>query len=85
MHRYLTQTAETYRINTEEEVKETLEEFKAASAYEIKKASYEKKQIKEKGEVVDEYWLLTVTKIFNDSKEPANIVDIKYEVDYDSY
>lgn len=80
MSRYLTQTVETYRVNTEEEVKETLEEFKAAAAYEVKKASYEKKQVKEKGEVVDEYWILSVTKVFNDAKEPINKIDINYEV-----
>lgn len=81
MSRYLTQTVETYRINTEEEVKETLEEFKAETGYEVKKASYEKKQTKEKGEVVDEYWILSVTKIFNDPKEPYSKVNIVYDID----
>lgn len=80
MSRYLTQTVESYRVNTEEEVDSTLEEFKAAAEYEVKKATYEKKQVKEKGEVVDEYYMLTVTKLFNNQKEPETYVEIKYEV-----
>lgn len=82
MSKYLAKTVETYRVNTEEEVKAVLEEFKMDSMYELKKAAYEKKEVKEKGEIVDEFWVLTVTKLFNDLKLPDRAITVKYEGDY---
>lgn len=82
MSKYLAKTVETYRVSTEEEVKSVLEDFKMDSMYEVKKATYEKKEVKEKGEVVDEFWVLTVTKLFNDLKYPDRAIAIKYEGDY---
>jgi len=79
MSKYLTSTMEIYRIDTEEEVNKTLEDFKQEGIYEVKKTSYEKKEIKEKGEVVDEFYLLTVKKVFNDPKYPNTSINIIYE------
>ena len=34
-----------------------------------------------KGEVIDEYWKLTLTKLFNDIKEADTLVNVSYEVE----
>lgn len=73
---YLIKTVETYRLGSEPEVEEFLANQK--EKYEIVKYNSERKEIKEKKEVVDTYYLLTVTKIFNDPKEPERIIEIEY-------
>lgn len=77
--KYLISTTETYRINSEEEVKTFLEELKKDNSFTIKKYSSIKKELKQKGEVVDEWIRFTVTKEFNSEKEPYDVIDITYE------
>lgn len=79
--RYLISTTETYRLNSEEEVKSFLEELKKDRTFEIKKYSSIKKEAKQKGEVVDEWIRFTVTKEFNSEKEPCDSIKIKYDVE----
>jgi hypothetical protein len=81
MKRYLTKTTETYRLNTEAEVETFLKELKSDSSFELSKYTSTKKQVKAKGEVVDEYIKFEVTKIFNDEKEPNALIDVKYDID----
>ena len=50
-------------------------------SYTLGKYTSEHKEKKSKGEVIDEYWKLSLTKLFNDIKEPNSIVEIKYEVE----
>lgn len=76
---YLIQTTEVYRIPSESEVKAFIEEQKSKYSYEIKKYSSELKQVKQKGEIVDEYYKFSIVKNFNNEKEPENPVSIKYE------
>lgn len=77
--KYLISTTETYRINSEEEVKAFLEELKKDNNFTIKKYSSVKKELKQKGEVIDEWIRFTVTKEFNSEKEPYDVIDISYE------
>lgn len=77
--KYLISTTETYRINSEEEVKAFLEELKKDDNFEIKKYSSIKKELKQKGEVVDDWIRFTVTKEFNSEKEPYDKVKVNYE------
>ena len=79
--KYLTTTTETYRINTEEEVKAFLEELKKDKTFTIKKYSSTKKELKQKGEVIDEWIRFTVTKEFNSEKEPYDEIKITYETE----
>lgn len=79
--RYLITTTETYRLNDENEVKTFLEELKKDGNFEIKKYSSVKKELKQKGEVIDEWIRFTVTKEFNAEKEPEFNVTVKYETD----
>lgn len=80
--KYLVQTVETYRADTEVEAQELINEGKAASEYNLTKYASEKKDIKVKGEgVVGEYYKVTLTKVFTDIKEPDAIANVIYEVE----
>ena len=43
---------------------------------------YKHKEIKQKGDVIDEYELVTVKKLFNNEKEPDNEIKITYGMDF---
>jgi hypothetical protein len=60
--------------------KSFLEELKKDPAFTVTKYSSVKKELKQKGEVVDEWIRFSVTKVFNNEKEPDSIIDISYEV-----
>jgi hypothetical protein len=81
MSKYLIQTTEIYRADTENEVKTLIEDAKSAREYTLSKYSSEKKDIKVKGEgVVGEYYKVSLTKIFTDIKEPVVQAEVTYEV-----
>lgn len=81
MSKYLVSTIETYRVDTEAEATRAIEEAKQESSYVLGKYTSEHKERKSKGEVIDEYWKLTLTKIFNDIKEADTPVTVSYEVE----
>lgn len=77
--KYLTNVVETYRIGTVAEVQSFHEELKNNPQFTLASFGYKTKQIKEKKEVVEEYQLVTVKKLFNDEKEPDSSIEIEYE------
>ena len=79
--RYLIQTVETYRADTEVEAQGIITEAKEAGEYTLTKQVSEKKEVKAKGEVVDEYYKVTLTKLFTDIKEPDAVASVIYEVE----
>lgn len=79
--RYLIQTVETYRADTEAEAQGIIAEAKAAREYNLTKYTSEKKEVKAKGEVIDEYYKVTLTKVFTDIKEPDAVANVIYEVE----
>ena len=81
MSKYLVSTTETYRVDTENEATKAIEEAKQDGSYVLGKYTSEHKERKSKGEVIDEYWKLTLTKVFNDIKEADTPVTVKYEVE----
>ena len=81
MSKYLVSTVETYRVDTEVEATKAIEEAKNDNSYVLGKYTNEHKERKSKGEIIDEYWKLSLTKLFNDIKMPDSIVDINYEVE----
>lgn len=81
MSKYLISTAEVYRVDTEGEVDTFIAEAKENSDYILTKYNCEHKETKSKGEVIDEYFKVTLTKSFTDIKEPGRQVDIIYEED----
>lgn len=78
MSKYLIRTVETYRVANETEAKRTIEEAKNDKTYTLSKYSDEYKCSKSKGEIVDEWHRVTLTKDFNVEKEPDTSVDITY-------
>ena len=79
MSRYLIQTVETYRVDSEAEAKNLIEEAKKEGIYQLKKYNSEYKERKQKGEVVDAWYKVTIVKVFTDEKEPNTQVDISYD------
>ena len=79
--KYLIQTTEIYRASNEAEAQELINEAKQAGEYELAKYSSEKKEVKSKGEVIDEYMKVSLTKTFNNIKEPITTAIITYEVE----
>ena len=81
MSKYLVSTVETYRVDSEAEVKQAIEEAKQNKSFTLTKYTSEYKERKLKGEVVDQYFKLQLTKVFNDIKEPDTYVDVNYKVE----
>lgn len=65
-------------MNNEEEALRFIEESKNDSKYVLSKYSSQKKEIKQKGEVIDEYVVVTLTKQFNTEKEPEDRIEVNY-------
>lgn len=76
--KYLISTVETYRADNETEAKELIENAKQDNNFVLAKYSSEYKERKQKGEVVDAYYKVTLTKVFDDIKEPCNSVSVSY-------
>jgi hypothetical protein len=79
MANYLIKTTEVYRCDSEQEAKNLIEEAKKASLYTVTKSSSEIRTIKQKGEIVDEWRRVTITKSFTEEKEPYGQVYVSYD------
>ena len=80
--RYLLNTTEKYRVETVEEVELLHEEFLKDNRYTVNSFGYTTKYIKEKGEIIGEYQVITVKKTFNEEKDPGVDVTVNYEVSF---
>ena len=78
--KYLINTTEVYRVDTIEAVEALNEEVKSDGRYEVASFTYKAKNKKLKGEIIDEWYQVTVKKVFNDEKDPFTSVAVKYEV-----
>ena len=76
--KYLTQVTETYRVDDEERVLEMIEEAKQDKRFTLTKHTSQYKERKAKGEVIDAWYKVTLTKQFTDEKEPDANVTISY-------
>ena len=61
---YLIKVTEQYRCDTEEEARKLIEEAKRSGQYTVTKSSSEIKTLKQKGEIVDEWRRVLITKEF---------------------
>lgn len=77
---YLCSTVETYRADYEHEADELINMARESRLYDLKKSSVQKKEIKVKGEVVDEFFLVSLAKNIQDPKNPEVNVKLNYEV-----
>lgn len=78
--RYLLKVVDTYRVGTVEEVEQLHEELLDNPNFTLTAYSYKTKYIKAKGEIIEEYQVVTATKVFNDEKDADSSVNIIYEV-----
>lgn len=76
---YLISVQETYRVDTEEEVERLIEEAKRNGKYSLAKYTRAYKVKKQKGEIVEDWYRVTLTKEFNEEKEPDRFVEVTYE------
>lgn len=76
--KYLTQVTETYRVDDEEEVLRMIDEAKQDKKFTLTKHTSQFKEKKQKGEVIDAWYKVTLTKTFCDEKEPDANVTITY-------
>lgn len=78
--KHLINTIETYRVDTVEEVEKLHEEMKNDPCFTLASFSYKTKYLKSKGEIIDEWQLVTAKKVFNDEKAPEVNYNITYAV-----
>lgn len=82
MNKYLVSATEVYRVDNEESAAALIDEAKAETKYVLAKYSSVKKEKKAKGEIVDEWYQVTLVKKFNDEKDPISNIDVNYEVSF---
>lgn len=78
MSRYLIKVTEQYRCDSEAEANQLINEAKESHEYTVIKSSNEIKTLKQKGEIVDEWRRVLITKEFNVEKEPESYIMPKY-------
>ena len=79
MLKYVISDTTVYRVPTVKDVEDLHEELSHDPKFTLTNFGYRTKYIKEKGEVVEEYQLVTAKKVFTDEKEPSGCVNIRYE------
>lgn len=75
--KYLTDVTEVYRVDSEAEADQLLETAKASGV--LNKYSCVYKERKQKGEIIDSWYKVTLNKKFTDEKEPDKQMAINYE------
>lgn len=80
--KYLITNTEVYRVETEEEAELLINEAKADSKYVLTKYNCEKKERKQKGDVIDSYFKVSLVKSFNEEKDPITDITVSYEVQF---
>lgn len=78
MSAYLIKTTQQYRCDTEAEAQNLINTAKKANEYIVTKSSSEIKTLKQKGEVIDEWRRVLITKEFTTEKEPSSQIIAKY-------
>lgn len=78
MSTYLIKVTQQYRCDTEGEAVQLINEAKESHRYTVVKSSSEIKTTKQKGEIVDEWRRVLITKEFTSEKEPLDQIQISY-------
>ncbi|AXF52465.1 MAG: hypothetical protein [Caudoviricetes sp.] len=79
MAAYLIKSVETYRLPTETAVEQFLNKLKEDPIFEVIKYTSTKKDIKERNEIVESFYRVEVTKVFNEEKFPDSEIEVIYE------
>lgn len=77
--RYLLKVVDTYRVPTVADVEALHDELLANPTFDLVAFSYKTKYIKAKGEIIEEYQVVSATKVFTDEKSPERTVTVEYE------
>lgn len=80
--KYLINSVDTYRVATVADVETLHDELLNDSHFTLAAFSYKTKYIKQKGEIVDEYQLVTAKKLFNEEKDPGTTIGINYTMEF---
>ena len=78
MSKYLINTVETFRVDSESEGKQFVEDMSDCGG-EIVKHSIEYKKQKSKGEVVQSWYRVTIKRVSNDEKDPIDSYSLSTE------
>ena len=76
--KYMISDTTVYRVETVAEVEKLHDELLADNNFTLAAFSYKTKYIKSKGEIIDEYQVVTAKKVFTEEKEPGVQVDVTY-------
>ena len=83
MIKYVLKSTIEYRLESVEDVKEFEKELRNQAinnGYVLSAYGYTKKETKAQGEIVDEYFVVKATLLFNVAKEPTlPVVDVEYK------
>lgn len=85
MATYLVKTQEIYRVSTDAEANTLINEAKEDPGYTLTKYNCQSKETKSKGEVIDEWYQVTLCKAFTEEKEPDRKVHINYTEEEPNY
>lgn len=80
--KYLINSVDTYRVATVADVEALHDELLNDKHFTLAAFSYKTKYIKQKGEIIDEYQLVTAKKLFNEEKDPGTDISIDYKVGF---
>ena len=80
MSDFLITATEVYRVESENAAEYLINTAKEDPSYILVKYNCEHKTRKAKGEIIDEWYKVTLVKSFNDEKEPGTLVKVSYEV-----
>jgi hypothetical protein len=78
--KHLIYTTEVYRVDSMDAVESLRAEVEDDNRYAVSSFSYKAKCKKEKGEIIDEWYQVTVKKVFDDEKDPVANINVYYEV-----
>jgi hypothetical protein len=76
--KYLLNTVVTYRVHTVEDAEALHQELKKDSRFELTAFSYSTKDVKAKGELIDQYQVVKAKLVFATEKEPEGDYDIDF-------
>lgn len=79
MSKYLLEVTEKYRVDSESEAGILIDDAKSDGRYTLSKYTNVRKEIKQKGEVVDSYHVVTLIKKMDNEKEPCGEASITYK------
>lgn len=79
MAKYLIEVTEVYRVDSEDEVTRIIKEAKEDDVCELVKHASLKKERKAKGQVLDAWYKVSLTKRFNREQDPCSEVSIEYQ------